>query len=287
MKVNTLKLSGESLPPILQNISNPPRQLFWRGTPIDQVLARPRVTIVGSRSASEYGRSVTEDFAGKLAKAGVVIVSGLAFGIDSYAHKAALRASGTTVAILPTPLGKISPSAHNYLAKQILESGGALASEYDQESEIHKGNFIARNRIVSAISDVLLITEAAKNSGSMHTARFALEQGKTVMAVPGSIKSPSSEGTNNLIKSGAVPATSADDIFFALGIQPKTVPAVKVFKGTEEQQIIFNLINSGTIAQEELAIAANMPIPQLHSALTSLELKGYIRPLGAGNWTAS
>lgn len=285
MKVNILKLSADQLPQPLRIIDPPLNNLFWAGITLEQVLNRPRVAIVGSRKASSYGRTVTYDLATKLSRAGVVIISGLAFGIDSYAHRATLEAGGCTVAILPTPLTNVAPAAHQNLADQILKSGGALASEYQSAAEIQKVNFIARNRIVSALADVLVITEAARNSGSLHTARFALEQGKTVMAVPGNINSPTSEGCNNLIKSGALPITDVADIFFALGLKPATDKTQRLFRGTPAQKKVFELITDGIREQEALAAASQLSVPQISSTLTDLELQGYIRPMGAGIWT--
>ncbi|HSX18252.1 MAG TPA: DNA-processing protein DprA [Candidatus Saccharimonadales bacterium] len=285
MKVNTLKLTPSNYPDVLRQISSPPKQLYWRGVPLEEVILKPRVAIVGSRKATPYGRTITEDLATRLARAGVVIISGLAFGIDSYAHKATLAAGGCTIAVLPSPIQKVAPATHHHLAEQIVKNGGALTSEYSEHEDVHVVNFIARNRIVSGLADVLLITEAAKNSGSLHTARFALEQGKTVMAVPGNINSPTSEGCNNLIKSGAVPVTGIEDVFFALGMDLQPKQAIKVFKGTSEQQLIYKLITQGIKDQEELAQSSQMAVPQISSTLTTLELQGYIRPIGAGSWT--
>jgi DNA processing protein len=287
MKVNTLKLTPAGYPDLLSSVVPPPSELYWAGVGLEDVLAQPRVAIVGSRKATSYGRTVTQAVAGELARAGVVVISGLAFGIDSHAHKTALDTGGCTIAVLPSPLEKIYPASHHHLAEKILEGGGALVSEYPPGAAIYKENFIARNRIVSALADVLVITEAAKNSGSLHTARFALEQGKTVMAVPGNINSPTSEGCNNLIKSGAVPVTDADDVFFALKIQPPISPPVRLFQGTPEQQLIYELIVQGVRDQEELALSSKMTGPEISSALTLLELQGYIRPLGNGNWTTA
>lgn len=285
MKVNILKLTPPSYGDFLQCITPLPQQLYWAGTSLGEILARPRVAIVGSRKATSYGRTITSVIASKLARTGVVIISGLAFGVDSFAHEAALEAGGTTVAVLPSPLDRIYPASHQHLAGRILADGGALVSEYPEGVEVYMENFIARNRIVSGLADVLLITEAARNSGSLHTARFALEQGKTVMAVPGNINNPMSEGCNNLIKSGAIPACNSDDVFFALGFEPKK-PA-KIFKGSAEQQMIYDLINQGVGDQEELALASDLSIPKISSSLTSLELQGYIRPLGGGRWVIS
>jgi DNA processing protein len=206
MKVNTLTLNAPDFPDILKHISPVPKNLFWSGQSIGSWIERPKVAIVGSRRISPYGRAVTEKLAGELARAGVVIISGLAYGVDITAHNAALAARGITVAVLPSSLEEIYPPAHRNIARQISEKG-TLISEYPVGAISFRSNFIARNRLVSGLADVLIITEAALKSGSLHTARFALEQGKTVMAVPGNITSPTSEGCNNLIKSGAAPIT--------------------------------------------------------------------------------
>jgi len=286
MKVNTLTLTSSSLPSVLRQIYPSIKQLHCAGTPLGEILTRPRVAIVGSRKASLYGRSVTIDLATKLSRAGVVIVSGLAFGVDYYAHRAVIEASGCAVAVLPTPLTKISPVGHYHLAGDILKNGGTLISEYQAGDVIHKGNFVIRNRIVSALADVLVIPEAARNSGSLHTARFALEQGKTVMAVPGNINSPLSEGCNNMIKSGAIPVTDVSDIFFALKINPEAKPKT-IVRGSLEQRQIFELIAEGVNMQEDLATASQLSVPEISSALTALELRGYIRPMGGGAWTVT
>src|SRR5581483_2585101 len=203
MKVNPLTLKLADLPDRIKNISHPPKQLYCLGKPLTKTINIPTVAVIGSRKATLYGRQITHDLVVQLSKQGIAIVSGLAFGIDSYAHCAALESGGYTIAVLPSPLEKIYPASHSQIAEQILLNGGTLVSEYRAGTDVRNGNFIARNRLISALADVLVIPEAAKNSGSLHTARFGLEQGKTVMAVPGSINSPMSEGTNNLIKSGA------------------------------------------------------------------------------------
>lgn len=287
MKVKSLTLKPAGLPEAISNIPQPPQQLYWTGIALDTITAMPRVAIVGSRQATNYGRRVTYDLATKLARGGVVIISGLAYGIDSLSHKATIEAGGCTVAVLPSPIEKIYPAAHHGLADQILKRGGALVSEYPEGTGVRDYSFIARNRLISALAEVVVIPEAARNSGSLHTARFALEQGKTIMAVPGDINSPMSEGCNNLIKSGAIPVTTVDDIFFALKIQPEPLQKTKQFSGPPEQQVIFGLIADGLQDQEEIAVQANLPASDINSALTVLELKGYIRPIGNGHWVVA
>lgn len=282
MKVNNLKQNSSDYPEILQHIPSPPKELFWTGAHPNKLMDKPRVAIVGSRRVSAYGRAVTERLAGELAKVGVVIVSGLALGVDSIAHQTTLDSDGLTIAVLPTSLDQIYPASHLNLARQIAAGGGCLVSEYPSGSEAFPSNFIARNRLVSGLSDVLLITEAAKNSGTMHTAGFALEQGRTVMAVPGNINSPGSEGCNNLIKMGATPVTSARDVFEALNIKP-AVLAVRVFRGNPNEQLLYELIKQGVCDQDELAMASKLSGPSLSSTLTMLEINGYIKA-EAGSW---
>lgn len=283
-KVNNLKLDDPNYPDVLRHIYSPPEQLFYLGIGPKDFLDKPRVAIVGSRKATAYGKQVTEQLATELAGSGVVIVSGLALGIDACAARAALAVGGCTVAVLPTPVDKIYPALHQSLARQIVESGGSLISEYPAGSEVYKENFIARNRIVSGLADVLLITEAAKNSGTMHTARFALEQGKTVMAVPGNINSPSNEGCNLLIKSGASVVTEVNDIFLALGFIPKKHSTKKIFQGTETEQLVYKIIKKGTIDQETLAIKTGLDGQSLNAALAMLEINGYISA-SSGQWS--
>lgn len=198
METYTLYPHHPAYPATLTAMHRPPSPLFYKGD-LHKLLSRPRVAIVGSRRMTEYGQSITAKFARELAEQGIVIVSGLAFGVDAQAHKAALDAGGLTMAVLPNPIDQVAPTAHEWLANQIMQSGGALVSSYPANSPNHKGNFVARNEIVAGISDAVIITEAAQKSGSLHTASFAQNLGVPVYAVPGSIDMPTSAGTNMLI----------------------------------------------------------------------------------------
>lgn len=282
--VNTLTLDDTDYPSNLKDIPKPPAQLFWIGKNPKKWISRPKVAIVGSRRCTPYGRETAYRIASDLARAGVVIISGLAFGIDVAAHQGALAAGGTTAAVLATPLNKVSPVSHLHVAEQIAEQG-TLISEYQAGAAVNLGNFVIRNRIISGLSDIVLIPEAVLKSGALHTARFALEQGKTVMAVPGNINSPASEGSNNLIKSGAVPATSADDVFFALNINPKESKESVIFRGSRSEEKVINLIRGGLTTQEQIALTSKLDAQTLSSTLTMLEINGHIRPLGGGSWT--
>ena len=278
------KLTLDELPEVLQTIPAPPKQLFVTGTALDELVSRPRVAIVGSRKITPYGREVTMRLAGELARRGIVVISGLALGVDGLAHKAALEAGGSTVAVLPSPLRRIYPSSHQQLARQIVEHGGTLVTEYAEDAGYNRAVFIARNRLISGLAQAVLITEAAEQSGSLHTARFALEQGRDVLAVPGSIFSETSIGTNNLIKAGATPVTSYLDVLHALGMEDTEAQPL-IHGASEAEQTILDLIVAGTRDGEELLLASKLDVAAFNQTLTMLEITGKIRSLGAGNWT--
>jgi len=282
MEIN--KLTLKQLPERLQQIASPPKLLYCAGASLDDLLQYACVAVVGSRKVTAYGRQVTTQLAGQLAEQGVVIISGLALGVDAIAHQAALDASGKTIAVLPGPLETIYPRSHQQLAEQILEQGGALVSEYPEGTEPFRTNFIARNRLVAGLCDTLLITEAAEKSGSLHTARFALEQGKEVLAVPGNITSSTSTGANNLLKAGAVPVTSTEDILVTLGLREHTTGIKSVIGRDPEEQAVLDLLLQGVSDGEELQRTSKLDITSFNQTLTMLEISGKIRALGANQW---
>jgi len=283
MNVKKLTLEDSAYPNSLQQIAQPPKQLFVQSDNWDDLLARPRVAIIGSRRVTAYGRGVTMQLASELARQGIVIVSGLALGVDGLAHQAALDAGGLTIAVLPTSLDRIYPSSHHNLAKEILGQGGALISEYESGAAVYKTNFVARNRIVAGISDAVLITEAAEKSGTLHTARFALEQGIDVLAVPGNITSPTSAGTNNLIKVGAALVTSVDDVLHALELERQILrPQIRGSNDAEQQ--LLELVQAGTNDGTELLAVSQLTVEEFNHTLTMLEITGKVRSLGANQW---
>lgn len=282
MKILRIKSDNPAYPERLRHIPDAPRQLFMCNDLTD-LLQRPTLAIVGSRRVTPYGRQVTEMLAREATQQGITIISGLALGIDAIAHQAALAERGTTIAVLPCGLDTIYPTSHHHLAQQIMEQGGALVSEYPAETPPFKLNFIARNRIVTGLADAVLITEAASKSGTLHTANFALEQGKTVMAVPGNITSEQSQGTNNLIKMGATPVTNIQDILSAMNLQI-TKQEKPVFGDTQEETRILQLMNAGISDGSELLHTSQLDASVFNQALTMLEIAGKIRPLGAGHW---
>jgi DNA processing protein len=279
------KLPHSEIPLRLKQLSSPPKELFHAGADLSELLQRPAVAIVGSRKVTPYGRQVTLQLARELAEQGVVIVSGLALGVDALAHQAALEAGGLTIAVLPSPIEQIAPRSHQQLAEAIVANGGALVSEYPDGAETFRTNFVARNRLVAGLSDAVLITEAALKSGSLHTARFALEQGKDVLAVPGNITNPIAEGTNNLLRAGAVPITCADDVLSVLQLKFKAITPLKVARGANAQeQSIIDLLKTGLTDTEDLQRSSELNIAQFNQTLTMLELSGKIRPIGGGHW---
>lgn len=285
-KINKLTLKDSSYPKKLAEIPSSPRTLFYISDDWSKLLKKPAIAIVGSRKMSGYGRAVTEEFVRGLSQAGVVIVSGLALGIDSVAHKEALENRGKTIAVLPCGLDSIYPATHHSLAQRIIEQGGALVSEYPPGISPQRQNFIARNRIVSGLADAVLITEAAEKSGTLHTANFALEQGRDVFAIPGNITSYLSRGTNNLIKAGATPVTNPKDVLQILGLDADTQQATPVASNKEER-IILELLLSGVTDADRLLIESDLDPSVFNQTLTMLEISGKVKPLGGGQWTLS
>jgi DNA processing protein len=283
-RVFDLDVAGGEYAEAFARIQPEVERLFVLSDNIDGLMARPRVAIVGSRKVTPYGKAVTAQFAGELARQGIVIVSGLAYGVDAVAHRAALEAGGLTIAVLPSPVTDIYPAVHRNLAQQIVESGGAVLSEYPEGTPAFKWNFIERNRIVSGMSNALLITEATENSGTMHTARFALEQGVEVLAVPGNITSPTSAGTNNLIKTGATPVTNPDDVLQVLGFQRSI--RIRQVKGSNPlEQCILDLLVDNVSDGNELMARSKLAAAEFNQALTMMEITGKVKALGANQWT--
>ena len=283
MNINKVLKNHKQYPPYLLEISAPPKQLFYIGEPITDYL--PAVTIVGSRKLTSYGKDVTYRLAYDLAKQGITIISGLALGADGVAHQGAIEAGGRTIAILANGLDQITPRSHRNLAIDLLKKGGTIVSEYEQGMPALKQNFVARNRIISALSDMTIITESAEAGGSLRTASFAVEQNKIVGAIPGNITSSQSIGTNNLIKSGATPITCAQDVLNALGIASEQKAREDVFGDSKEEQIVIDLMKAGITELDELQQKSQLDPSIFSQTITMLELSSKIRPLGAAHWT--
>lgn len=284
MKVNKVSIEEDGYPSVLRTIASPPQELFYLGSDPTTWLQRRRVAMVGSRSVTPYGRAITELFATQLAERGFTIVSGLALGVDAVAHQAALTKHGHHIAVLANGLDKIYPATNTALARKLLENGGTIISEYPEGTPSFKQHFVARNRIVAGLAEALLITEASERSGTLHTARFALEQGRDVFVVPGNITSPNSAGCNNLIKSGAIPVTCIEDILHCMGAS-NLAQATSIHRGdSADEQIILDALYNGTSDGHELLQHSGLAPDVFSQTLTMLELSGKIHPLGNNHW---
>ena len=275
-------------PKQLLQLHSPPKELFIISEHWPNLLTKNMLAVVGSRKFSNYGKSVTEKLTTAAAGRGVVIVSGLALGVDGIAHQAALKAGGLTIAVLPCGLDTIYPKTHYSLAKQIIENGGALISEYPPHSKIaFKSNFVARNRLISGLAKAVLIPEAAEKSGSLHTANFALSQNREVLAVPGPIDSPLSAGCNKLIKTGATPVTCEQDLLDLFHLSSDPLPDKEVFADNEQEHAILRLIAQGINDIDNLSDQSGLETSVFQQTLSMLEITGRIKPLGGGKWTLS
>ena len=281
MTITKVSSSDPSYPASLARIHVPPKDLYYLGkAPVDLGVS---VAVVGSRRPTAYGIAVTKQLSEELARRGVTIISGLALGVDALAHQAALKAGGRTIAVMPGGLDRIYPATNHKLARDILVQGGTLLSEYPVGMPAAKHHFIARNRIVAGLADAILVTEAAEKSGTLITVRYGLEQGKTILSVPGNITSVLSKGTNNLIRTGATPVTEVIDILHAMGLEDTMADHEPVIMNADEQ-VIVDLLRQGITHQEDLLGQSNLPVTAFNTTLTMLEITGRIESIGQGQW---
>ncbi len=276
----------DAYPRLLREIPGPPPVLYLRGTLPRQ--DEPAVAIVGTRRATSYGREATTRIGSELASAGVTIVSGLAKGIDGFAHRAALDTGGRTVAVLASGVDIIYPPEHRQLAERIVENG-ALLSDYPPGSKPDAPNFPARNRIISGLSLATVVIEAPARSGALITVGFAADQGRDVYAVPGSILSGASEGTNRLLRQGAIPLTAASELLDDLKLTPAATPDAEqvTFPMSEEERSLYALITSEPQHIDELSYCAGITIAAASALLMMLELKGLVVNAGAQHYMAT
>ncbi len=285
--VSLLRKGEAGYPRMLAEICDPPSVLYCRGTiePRDELA----VAIVGSRRCSVYGRQQAERFAGALARAGMTVISGLARGIDAAAHRGALEIGGRTIAVAATGLAKVYPPEHKELAGQIAEQG-AVVSESCLDQEPIAGLFPQRNRIISGISLGVIIIEATRNSGALHTARHALEQGREVFALPGRIDSLTSEGCHDMIRDGVPLIRGVDDILEALGplLSPvqcdssQSVHTPRELTLSEQERTILNLVTLDPRLIDEVVRDSGLESSRVMATLTVLEMKRLLRRLPGG-----
>lgn len=275
-------LGDKEYPKLLCEISSPPMILFVRGE-LDYN-AGNTIGIVGTRRPTDYGTEVTTSLAENLARVGIVIVSGLALGIDTLAHKGALGSNQKTIAVLGTSVdnNSIYPSSNKNLALKILETSGTVISEYPPGFPIFKTNFPERNRIISGLSRGLIVTEAPLRSGALITANFALEQNREVFAVPGEVTSRNSQGTNNLIKMGAKPVLTYNDVLEEFGIED--TGRGEIIADSPQEAVILEALNNGSLHIDSIAKKAQLTISETSSTLSLMEIKGKVMNLGALNF---
>jgi len=277
-----LTRSDPAYPSRLAAIHDPPAQLWLRGRGGTELLAAVSVAVVGARSCSSYGRTVARSMGRELAAAGVVVVSGLARGVDGEAHRGALEAAGATVAVLGCGIDRDYPAAHAELAARICDAG-LIVSEYEPGVEPAPWRFPARNRIISGLSEAVVVVEARERSGALITVDFALEQGRDVLAVPGEITSALSTGANALLRHGAAPALSVDDVLHAIGVE--VAKRARVEPEGDAGRVL-GILRDAPATPDQLARATGLTPGEIAALLTALELDGLVE-VGDGAYRAT
>ncbi len=286
--IKIVTINSPIYPEGLKNIPDPPNVLFIKEkTDCFATLAMTKrvIGVVGTRKITSYGREVTQMLTTGLVSAGFTIVSGMALGVDGVAHQTTIDNKGTTIAVLGAGVDIIYPPSHRDLYNSILSSGGAIVSEVAPEKFVGRGIFPARNRIISGLSEAILITEGAIDSGSLITAKCALEQGREVFAVPGPINSAMAEGTNYLLKQGAKLVTDVRDILETLGYSSNLTNLSnrsnkQVVGDTEEEQKIIDLLRNEEMEFDDLVRQTKISASFLGAILGTMEVKGKIRNSG-------
>ena len=285
VSIQVLTWDDEAYPRRLKEIDQPPPVLYLRGNllPEDEWA----VAIVGTRRVTAYGRQVAEELASVLARNGVTVISGLARGVDSIAHQAALNAGGRTIAVLGTGVEQIYPPENRRLAEQMLQQG-ALVSDYPLGTPPDGINFPPRNRIISGLALAVVVVEAGLTSGALITASFAAEQGRDVFAVPGNITAPQSQGTNRLIQDGATPLLNPQQVLEALNLTMITEhrAARRMLPTDPIEKQVYQVLGSEPLHVDEIRMRTDMPIEQVSATLALMELKGMVRQVGGMNYVA-
>ena len=280
-----LTLLDGAYPEQLKEISDPPIVLFIKGR--SDLLSMPQIAMVGSRNPSSEGVKIAHQFARALTEAGFVITSGMALGIDAASHQGALSVGGATLAVTGTGLDRVYPACHKPLATEIAASG-ALISEFPPDTKAKAGHFPRRNRIISGLCQGLLVVEAAQQSGSLITARMALEQNREVFAIPGSIHNPLARGCNALIRQGAKLVETVEDIFEELGQYNQSYKVVESQISQTaldlEQQNLLKLIPYSPITVDILVQESGYSVEAVSSMLLVLELQGYVAATAGGSY---
>lgn len=282
--IATLSLGDESYPLLLKEVSNPPQKLYYRGVFGQE--GQPHIAIVGTRKATLAGRQIAKQFAKELAGRGLVVVSGLAMGIDTAAHEGALEAKGRTIAVLGNGLDWVYPKQNEKLAERILETGGALVSEYPAGTESLPHHFLERNRIVSGLSLGVVVIEAPEQSGSLNTASHALEQNREVFVVPGPLNNPNYAGSHALLRAGARLVTKPEEILEDLNLSAPQNQVQNLFTNNpglnEKQKFLLAAIQEAgePISIDKIQELTKMDISAINRNLTFLVIQSIVKEEG-------
>lgn len=272
--IEKIEIGSRDYPDSLMQIDNPPKQLYCCGD--ISLLMDKSIGIVGSRKYTVYGKSVAKMIGRRLAENDIPVVSGLAYGIDGFAHEAVTEMNGKGIAVLGSGIRKMSPRRNYELMLKLIELGGLVISEYSPDMSAEKYTFPQRNRIISGLSEAIVVVEANFNSGALITAQFANEQGKQIYAVPGNINSQFSMGSNLLIRDGAVPLVVIDDVVRAIkgDVSPNSYGNIGL--GPDENAIMDVVKIYNGVSVDTIATNVSMPVGKVNSIVTILEIKGVV-----------
>ena len=283
--IKWMSIFDDDYPKLLKEIYDPPVIFYYKGEILKD--DENAVGVVGTRKMTGYGRAVTKQLVEELVLAGLTIVSGLARGVDAQAHSTALENNGRTIAILGGGLNKIYPPENGQLAEKIIDGHGAVISEFPPDYPSLPGNFPSRNRIIAGLSKAVLVTEAAEDSGSLITAKLAVEQGREVFAVPGPITSSLSKGPIDLIKLGAKAIFDAQEILDEMGMGKVKSSKLKVKRVeglSKEERLVWECLENDTLHIDEIGRKLNVKAATISALLIKMEIKGIVQNLGNGNY---
>lgn len=273
-EIQIIDIKSAEYPVKLRDIPNPPKRLYCKGD-IELLKARS-VGVIGARKNTVYGKNVAIMIGKRIAESGLAVTSGFALGIDAFSHEGALEAEGKIIGVLGSGIDQMGPWRNRELMNRGLENGGLVVSEYAPDEPAHKGTFPARNRIISGLSEALVVVEAGLNSGSLITAKHAAEQGRPVYAVPGNINSQSSIGTNLLIRDGAIPLVIVDDLIRDIGVDINRNQENMPDLDADEEKIfeVVRVMSGPTV--EEIIRGTGFDAKLVNSILTIMEIKGIV-----------
>ena len=282
--VQLVSIKDEDYPTLLREIHSPPLWLYYKGKLPE---ARLLISIVGSRRATRYGKEAASKLASELVTQQIGIVSGLAYGIDTAAHRAAVEAGGYTIGVVASGLDLIGPAPSRKLVDQMIEAGGCVLSEYPLSIPSEAYHFPVRNRIIAGLSKATLVVESSIKSGTLITARSAMSENRDVLAVPGPITSEVSSGPNMLIRDGATPVTCTQDVLDVLDIESSlTAQHVAAVAPTNKlEAAILEHLGSDPVLVDELSKTSSIPLAELSGQLCLMELKGMVRHAGSNHWS--